>query len=839
VTVTITADDETDGSGVKEIVYSATGSGAIGATTVAGDTTTFVISAEGETTITYFARDNAGNEETPQTLTVRLDKTAPSLKCVADKGFWNAENVTLGCTAADAVAGLANASDMTFSLTTSIAADTESANASTDGRIVCDLADNCATSGPITGIKVDRKRPEVTLNAPTATSYNLLQSVAADFACADTGSGIGTCSAPVADGSDIDTATAGAKTFTVTATDAVGNMASVSVTYTVLKGTPSVTWNALAPITYGTALGASQLNASSPVPGSFAYTPGAGAVLAAGTHPLSATFTPDDPANYNSITTPNSIEVTPAALTVTANNATKAYGAAMPTFGVTPSGLVNGDTLADLGGTLTFDTTANATSGVGTYPVTPSGLTSPNYLIAFADGTLTVTRAALVVTADDAAKAYGAPLPTFAASYAGLVNGDTAASLVGSLTFDTAATDTSAVSTYAITPGGLSSPNYEVSFANGTLTVTPVGLTVTANHASKEYGAPLPAFTAAISGFVNGDIADDLAGTLAYATPATAASAVGDYSVTPSGLNSPNYTVTFVAGTISVTPAPVIVTATNTSKVYGAPLPAFAAIYEGLVNGDVAGDLTGTLAFATPATPSSHVSSYSVTPSGLTSANYTVAFVDGVLTVTPAALVITAADKAMVLNGALPAFTANYAGFVNGDTPASLDVAPTLSSAATGAVPGSFPIVASGTADANYAISHVNGTLSIGYALAGNCLAGPGRTILQPINADGTSVFKKGSTVPAKFRVCDASGVAVAAGGTVTDFRLIQTQTGTIASVNEPVESTTPFNEFRWDATGQHWIFNMNTKSLSANTTYTFRVSLADGTWLDFRFGLR
>mgnify|MGYP003694452849 CR=1 FL=1 len=77
-----------------------------------------------------------------------------------------------------------------------------------------------------------------------------------------------------------------------------------------------------------------------------------------------------------------------------------------------------------------------------------------NYTIAYVDGTLTVTPAALTVTATNKTRTYGAPNPAFTASFAGLVAGDTVSSLGGALTFTTTATTSSAVGTYAITPSG-------------------------------------------------------------------------------------------------------------------------------------------------------------------------------------------------------------------------------------------------------------------------------------------------------------------------------------------------------------------------------------------------
>ena len=69
---------------------------------------------------------------------------------------------------------------------------------------------------------------------------------------------------------------------------------------------------------------------------------------------------------------------------------------------------------------------------------------------------------------------------------------------------------------------------------------------------SRLEGAPNPDFTASITGFVAGDDASDLLGTLVFSTPATAASPPGSYPITPSGLHSPNYTISFVDGTLTV-----------------------------------------------------------------------------------------------------------------------------------------------------------------------------------------------------------------------------------------------------------------------------------------------
>ena len=190
------------------------------------------------------------------------------------------------------------------------------------------------------------------------------------------------------------------------------------------------------------------------------------------------------------------LTVTPAALTVTATDQTKIYGAANPALTATATGLVGSDTLAALTLGYTLSTTASTTSGVGAYPITLTGGASSaaNYgPIVYTAGTLTVTRAPLTVTANDQTKIFGAANPTFTAAYSGFVNGDTAAVVSGSAALSTTATPGSPVVAggYPITPaqGTLVAANYSFAFRNGTLTVTPGGADRTADNQTKVSGA--------------------------------------------------------------------------------------------------------------------------------------------------------------------------------------------------------------------------------------------------------------------------------------------------------------------------------------------------------------
>ena len=403
------------------------------------------------------------------------------------------------------------------------------------------------------------------------------------------------------------------------------------------------------------------------------------------------------------------LTITRAALTIAANDASRLYGGTTPAFSATFSGLVNGETSSVVSG-LTFSTPATSGSPVGQYAITPSGATASNYTITYTSGTLDVTPAPLTIAANDVSRLYGGTTPAFSATFSGLVNGDTS-SVVSGLTFSTAATSGSPVGPYAITPSGATASNYTVTFANGTLDVTPAPLTITANDVSRLYGGTTPAFSATFSGLVNGDTSSVVSG-LTFSTAATSASPVGHYAIAPSGVTTSNYAVTFANGTLDVTPAPLTITANDVSRLYGGTTPAFSATFSGLVNGDTSSVVSG-LTFSTTATSSSPVGQYAITPSGVTTSNYTVTFANGTLDVTPAPLRITANDVSRLYGGTTPAFSATFSGLVNGDT-SSVVSGLALSTAATSGSPvGRYAITPSGATAPNYTVTFANGTLDV------------------------------------------------------------------------------------------------------------------------------
>ena len=248
--------------------------------------------------------------------------------------------------------------------------------------------------------------------------------------------------------------------------------------------------------------------------------------------------------------------MTPAALTVTAANETKTYGAANPALTVTYSGFVNGDTAASLTTPPTCSTTATTASPVGTYPITASGAASHELHDQLRAGTLTVTPAALTVTAANETKAYGAANPTLTVSYSGFVNGDTAASLTTPPT--------------ASTTGDGGERGRDLSDHRERRRRAELHDQLRRRHADRDAGGADGDGGQRDEGVRRGE--PDADGDLQRlrqrrhvgepddaadgATTATAASPVGTYPITASGAASANYTISYVPGTLTVTTAP-------------------------------------------------------------------------------------------------------------------------------------------------------------------------------------------------------------------------------------------------------------------------------------------
>jgi hypothetical protein len=257
-------------------------------------------------------------------------------------------------------------------------------------------------------------------------------------------------------------------------------------------------------------------------------------------------LTGNDALNYTvnpTATTTASITVRP--ITVTANNQSKIFGGAEPalTYSITVGSLAGTDTFS---GALTRDPGDTA----GAYAINQGSLTAgSNYFLTFIGGSLVIGQATAHVTVAGYSGVYDGTAHG-ATGIATGVNGEDLSSLLN------------LGASFTNVPGGTASwtfaGNNDYAPQNGTsaIVITKAPLTVTANDAARLYSYPNPAFTAAYSGFKNGQTlaTSDVTGSPLLTTTATPSSAAGNYTISATGgsLASNNYSLSFVDGTLHV-----------------------------------------------------------------------------------------------------------------------------------------------------------------------------------------------------------------------------------------------------------------------------------------------
>ncbi len=398
-------------------------------------------------------------------------------------------------------------------------------------------------------------------------------------------------------------------------------------------------------------------------------------------------------------------------LTITAKPKAITYGDAPANDGVTYSDdFVFGEDESILSGTLDYDYSYSQYGNVGTYAITPKGLTSDKYKIIFVPGVLTVEAKAITVTIVPKTSVYGEAQVALEATTAegAIVNGDT-----GVYSLSCTVSKTSDVGSYDII-GSDDSDNYAITFANegNAYTVTKKALTVTANAHTITYGDAPANDDVSFDGFVNDEDRAVLGGELAFAYTYEQFGHVSDathaYTITPSGYTSGNYEITFETGVLTVERKALTVTANPYTITYG-DVPANDDVsFDGFVGGDDRTVLVGELAFAYSYEQFGHVSdaehAYIITPSGYTADNYDITFATGVLTVLPKQINVTIVAKTSIYGEAQVALeaTTEEGAIVNGDT----DLYSLACEVSATANVGLYDIVGTDLSD-NYAITFV------------------------------------------------------------------------------------------------------------------------------------
>ncbi|PXA05628.1 hypothetical protein DDZ13_01780 [Coraliomargarita sinensis] len=399
-----------------------------------------------------------------------------------------------------------------------------------------------------------------------------------------------------------------------------------------------------------------------------------------------------------------------ANLLITADDFSRFYGDANPTFTASYDGFVGGDDASVVTG-LQFTTAANPQSGVGNYDIVPSGASATDYNINYANGTLTVNPRLLTIRALDLSKTYGDALPAFDADFDGLASFDTEADISGLRFASLAANERADVGSYDIDPRDAANPNYDITLESGTATVNPRPVTITAPEVSREYGVPNPTLVASGSNFVFAEFNSNLVDFNEVAVDAD----VATYTLTPTGYSDPNYAPSFVPGTLEVTPAPLELSADSFSREYGLANPNFTFTDGNYRLGQGFGDVFSDFQLSTSASEASSVGSYLIEFTATqTNLNYDVSLNDGTLTVNKAPLAIAPLPAQRLYGDADPDFDLQViSGLRNGDTKAVVRREEFQARAGRGFDVGEYPLELIFAEATNYELSFVDSTLTV------------------------------------------------------------------------------------------------------------------------------
>ena len=410
---------------------------------------------------------------------------------------------------------------------------------------------------------------------------------------------------------------------------------------------------------------------------------------------------------------PYSYTIEPVKLTAKVSDASRVYGEDNPTFTVSYTGFVNSEKESVFTTKPSITTTANAKSGIGTYPITISGGEAKNYTFEYEEGTLTVKKAPLTINVDEATRLYGEDNPTFSLNYSGLKNNETAPVWSTAPTFTTDATKTSDVGTYVVKVT-CEPQNYQAIIKTGKLKVTKAPLTIGVKNVTRQYCGEEPEYTYTYKGFVNGDNENVLTKKPSIKTEATKTSNVGDYTITPTGAQAKNYDITYKEGTLNITQVPLKVKAVSETRDYGKENPVLSLIYEGFVNNENKDVLLSQPTVSTSANINSNAGTYDIRVSGGRAFNYALKYESGQLTIKPVPLKISVGNYERPYNEANPKFELTYEGLVAKDTEASLQNKPVVRTNATKTSElGNYTLEVTGAYSPNYTITYGTGTLTI------------------------------------------------------------------------------------------------------------------------------
>ena len=326
-----------------------------------------------------------------------------------------------------------------------------------------------------------------------------------------------------------------------------------------------------------------------------------------------------------------------ALLNVKANDANREYGEENPVFSLSYSGFIANETDDVVNVKPVITTDAKRTSDVGDYKIYVSGGSAVNYELIYTPGTLKITKAPLSAIVKDTNRQYGSNNPQFELIYFGLKNEETQPEWVTPPTLQTSADRSSNIGQYPINAIGGVTKNYDIkTIGDGILNITPAPLTITANDAARQYYSENQSFSYTCKGFVNGDDEKNFSILPIVSTTAIKSSPVGSYEIKATGAECANYKISYINGTLTITPRTLTVSVGNYEKIYGEENPEFVIVYEGFAENEDEKNLFSRPSAQSTANSSTDAGEYIITISGGNAENYIFSYIFGKLTINKA-----------------------------------------------------------------------------------------------------------------------------------------------------------------------------------------------------------
>jgi hypothetical protein len=544
----------------------------------------------------------------------------------------------------------------------------------------------------------------------------------------------------------------GAGTTTITANQA-GNSNYASATaqqeLTVNKATLTITaqdtsrpYNTQNPVYTNTITGFVNNETATVVSGAATINSTADISSPVGSYPIIVTTGTLAAANYTFTFVNGAMAIGLASQNITFNTLTgKTYGD--PAFDLAATGGASGNPVSYTSSNPAVATISGATVtiiGAGTTTITANQTGTGNYAPATAQQTLAVAKAALTVTANKTSRIYGTTNPLFTATISGFVNNETETVLSGSATLASSADATTPTGNYPITAaaGNLFSTNYNFSYINGTIAITPATPVLTWNTpAAVTYGTQL--------GNSQLNATANVAGVFVYTPAAGTTLNAGTQTLTVSftPTDTLNYTTQTATISLAVGAVPATITLGNLTQTYDGRAKTISAV-------TTPAGLTTTITYNGSNTAPSAPGSYTVVAT-VTAANYT-GSATGTLTIGKSNQTISAIT--LTPNALITGSASTVSATASSGQPVTfMSITPSVctisGTTVTGVNAGTCILIATQNGDSNYLAASISQILAVGYdstppTLIVSALSNGATTTESTQNISGMAIDRNG-----------------------------------------------------------------------------------------------